>query len=342
MPMNGFERIRAALQGERPDVVPVMLHNFMMAARESGVKMCEFRSNPDALARSFIEAVEKYGYDGILVDIDTATLAGAVGVPVDLPVDAPGRTLGGCIRDLSETANLPPPDVARYPVIQVWLEGVRILKRYFGDEVYLRGNCDQAPYDLACLMRGMDNWMVDIMDPAKTEAAHSLLAYCESATKQFIRLMSETGCHMVSNGDSMAGPSMVSPRVYREFAFPYEKHVVEFAHGLGLPYVLHICGKTDLILDDMAATGSDGLELDYKTTASLAHSKLADTTTFIGNIDPSGVLAQGTPEEVERRTRELMDIFADTPRFILNAGCAIPSTTPPENLRAMIHTARNR
>jgi len=34
--MNGYERITAALRGERPDRVPVMLHNFMMAAREAG------------------------------------------------------------------------------------------------------------------------------------------------------------------------------------------------------------------------------------------------------------------------------------------------------------------
>ncbi len=339
--MNGFERIAAALAGRQPDATPVMLHNFMMAAREAGVTMRQFRSDPDALARSFIQAVETYGYDGILVDIDTATLAGAVGVPVDLPEDSPGRTTGGCLKDLAEAWTLAPPEVGCYPVIQVWLEGVRLLKRYFGDEIYLRGNCDQAPYDLACLMRGMDDWMMDVMDPANAADAHHLLAWCEQACRQFIRLMSETGCHMVSNGDSLAGPDMVSPRLYREFAFGYEKRVVDFAHSLGLPYVLHICGKTNRILNDMAATGADGLELDYKTDARLAHRMLRQRTTFIGNIDPSGVLATGAPRLVEHKTRELLDIFRDTPRFILNAGCAMPATTPPENLRAMIRVARS-
>jgi uroporphyrinogen-III decarboxylase len=40
------------------------------------------------------------------------------------------------------------------------------------------------------------------------------------------------------------------------------------------------------------------------------------------------------------KTRELAAVFAVPPRFILNAGCAIPATTPPENLRAMIRAAR--
>ena len=30
--MTGYERIDAAMRGKRPDRVPIMLHNFMMAA----------------------------------------------------------------------------------------------------------------------------------------------------------------------------------------------------------------------------------------------------------------------------------------------------------------------
>ena len=91
----------------------------------------------------------------------------------------------------------------------------------------------------------------------------------------------------------------------------------------------------------MLETGADGLELDYRTDAALAHQKMKDRAVFIGNIDPSGVLALGSPALVEQKTRELLNVFADTPRFILNAGCAIPPITPPENLRAMISTARS-
>ncbi len=78
--MNGFQRIRAALAGTPPDRVPVMLHNFLMAAREAGFTQRRFRNDPAAIAESFIRAVETYGYDGVLVDIDTVTVAEALGV----------------------------------------------------------------------------------------------------------------------------------------------------------------------------------------------------------------------------------------------------------------------
>ena len=340
--MNGFQRIQAALGGEPPDAVPVMLHNFMMAAFEAGVSMSRFRSDPAQIARCFIQAIEKYEYDGIVVDIDTATLAGAVGVPVAFPEDEPAVCRGQRLRSLEEVRDLEPVDVGRYPGIQVWLEAVRLLKRHFGDEIYLRGNCDQCPFALASAMRGSADCMTDLMDPANHEDARRLLDFSADATIQFIRLMAATGAHMVSNGDSPAGPSVVSPRLYRQFAWPYEKRVVEAAHGLGLPYMLHICGKTEPILNDMVSTGADALELDHKTDVRRAHDIIGGRTVFVGNIDPSGVVALGAPGEVEKKTRELLEVFADTPRFILNAGCAIPSATPPDNIRALIRVARER
>jgi MtaA/CmuA family methyltransferase len=340
MAMNGSERIRAALEGRRPDRVPVMLHNFLMAAREAGFSQRRFREDPDAIALSFIRAVETYGYDGVLVDVDTATVAEALGVKVDLPEDQPARWAGPRIASLAEVKDLPPPDLAGSRRVLVWLEAVRRLKGHFGDEIHVRGNCDQAAFSLASMMRGPEAWMMDLVDAASREAAHALLAYCAEAARSFLRLMAATGADMVSNGDSPAGPDLISPAMYAEFAQPYERKLADEAHALGLPYALHVCGNTTRILEGMIASGADALELDHKTDARAAREALRGRAVFIGNIDPSGVLALGTPALVEARTRELLGIFDGLPGFILNAGCAIPAETPSANLRAMIAAAR--
>jgi uroporphyrinogen decarboxylase len=338
--MNGFQRISAALAGERPDVTPVMLHNFMPAAREAGMSMADYRRDPEIIARCFIRAVEQYGLDGIVVDVDTATLAGALGVPVDYPEDEPALCRGARLHSLEEVRDLEPVDVRRHLPVQIWLEAVTRLCRHFGDEVFIRGNCDQCPFSLASMMRSAQGWLLDLMDAANRELAHGLLRHCAEATTQFVGLMAATGAHMVSNGDSPAGPALISPRLYREFAFPYERLVVASAHDLGLPYALHICGNTDLILEDMVATGADALELDHKTDMHRAAGILKGRATFIGNLDPNGVLALGSPALVAQKTGELLECFKDNPRFILNAGCALPATTPPENVRSMLRAAR--
>lgn len=337
--MNGHDRIAAALNGEKPDKTPVMLHNFMMAAREHGSTMEQYRNNPKIIAWSFIKAVEKYQYDGIVVDIDTASLAGAVGVKVDFPADDPARTHDGSLERLEDVINLKPVKVEDYKYIHIWLEAVSLLKSYFGDEIFIRGNCDTAPFSLAFLMRGAQNWMTDLMI-GNDDEINMLLNYCADATSQFIRLMAKTGCHMVSNGDSPAGPEMISADLYLKYAVPSEKIMVQTAHDEGLPYAIHICGNTDVILEDMLLTGADAFELDYKTDIKKVFRTFGQRMTFIGNIDPSGVLALGSVDDVRRKTLELLSVYKDSNRFILNAGCAIPPITPPENLMMMIKTAR--
>lgn len=337
--MTGYERIKAALAGKKADKTPIMLHNFMMAVNEAGYTMGQYRNNPKVIAECFIRAVEKYQYDGIVVDIDTVTLAGACGVKVDFPETEPARSHIGILSSLAELEQLKPVNVQNYPYATIWCEAVSLLKDYFKNEIYIRGNCDQAPFSLATMIRGVENMMMDLCLEDES-SVFGFLDYCYEATSQFIKMMVEAGADMVSNGDSPAGPSMLSPDMYERFALPYEKRVCDYAHQSGVPYLLHICGNTNAIIDLMISCGTDVLELDYLTDIHQAEEKMRGKTVFAGNIDPAGVLAFGTPALVREKTLELMEIFKDNPRFILNAGCAIPSTTPPENLSAMIHAAR--
>ena len=111
--MNGYQRINAALNGEWPDKRPVMLHNFMMAAKEAGISQKDYREDPEKIAKVHIQAVEKYHYDGVLIDVDTATLAGAVGVPVDFPENDPARAHGVALSTLEEVGDLQAVDLSK-------------------------------------------------------------------------------------------------------------------------------------------------------------------------------------------------------------------------------------
>jgi uroporphyrinogen decarboxylase len=333
--MTHKERIVSALAGKPSDKVPVMLHNFMMAAREYKVSMKQFREDPVVMAEALVRSVEKYEFDGILVDMDTVTLAGALGVPVDFPDNEPARCHLGILSDLKDWRDLPGVNIEDYMYVNNWLEAVRLVKRYVGDDIYVRGNCDQAPFSLAGMVRGSAEWMMDLYT-AEEDDKLGLLEYCTEATSQFIRLMAQTGCDMLSNGDSPAGPDLIPPDLYKKYAFPYEKIIVEESHKAGLPYTLHICGNTELILNDMIETGADALELDYKTDIRKIAEAFKDKITLIGNIDPSGVIALGKAHEVKTKTRELIKIMGNSNRFILNAGCAIPPNTPEANIWAML------
>ena len=337
--MNGFQRIKAALNGKWPDKRPVMLHNFRLAAREASLTMKDYRENPQKAAQAHIDFAEKYDIDGLLIDVDTCTLAGALGVPVDYPEDEPARIFKSLIQSIEEVSHLEKCDISEDERIQNWLEISRTVKKYFGDEKFVRGNCDQAPFSLASMIRGAEDFMVDLLDD--NENVFSLLEYCTQACFQFIDLMAETDVDMVSNGDSPAGPEMISPDMYKKYAFPFEKSLVDRAHENGLPHALHICGNTERILDLMVKTETEALELDCKTAADKIYETCQNRVTLIGTIDPVHVIANGDPGDVEREVWSLLHLFKESPRLILNAGCAIPPDTPSENIKRLVEVAHS-
>jgi len=332
--MNGFERINLALKGEMPDKRPVMLHNFMLAAQELGITMKQYRESPELAAKCHIEFVEKYKVDGILFDVDTALLAGAIGVPVDFPENEPARAHKPLLDRIEDVDSLLPIDISKNNRIQHSLETIKILKKYFGNEVFIRGNCDQAPFSLACSIRTPSAFMMDLM--LNEEESIQLLNFASDVCEQFIILMADAGSHMVSNGDSPAGPSMISPEMYQKFAMSYEKKMMVTAHEMGIPYLLHICGNTDLILDHLSTMNLDGIELDYKTSIEKINNSLGNKTCLFGTIDPSAIIALGSPQMVVEKTEEILNIYLGNPRFVIGAGCAIPNMTPERNIRALM------
>jgi MtaA/CmuA family methyltransferase len=336
--MNGFQRIQSALNGEKPDKTPIMLHNFMLAAREAGITMKQYREDPEKMAHAHIRFVEKYEVDGVMLDIDTALLADAIGVPVAFPEDEPARANSALIQSYDQLKDLEPVDIRKNERIMISLEAAGIMVKYFNGEIFVRGNCDQAPFSVASMVRTPAEWMMDLL--IDEEFCFNLLDYCLSPCLQYLELMSETGVHMLSNGDSPAGPDMLPPDMFVKYAKPYEIRMVRKAHELNLPYCNHICGNTNIILKEMMSTGVDALELDYKTDIQKIYDTFHDKIALFGNIDPSGVIARGTPAGIREKVNELLTVYNDSSRFVLNAGCAIPAETPEENIRMMVKTAR--
>ena len=167
-----------------------------------------------------------------------------------------------------------------------------------------------------------------------------LMEVCYQSHLAVHRALVKAGAHLTSLGDSLAGPDVTSPRMFDRFARPYEERLVKDLADDGIFVVIHICGDTSRILNSLAEYPPCGFELDYKTDAVKAKQTAGKRHFLFGNIDPSGVLAQGTVEQVREATRKLISVWKPGGRFILNAGCAIPPTTPSENIHALIETAK--
>ena len=338
--MNSLQRVKAVLAGQIPDRVPVCLHNFMLAAREAGIPMEEYRTHPRAIARAHLAALEKYGHDCILIDTDTTMLAEAMGATSECAPNEPGRIVAPAIGSLGDVDRLQvvnPETDGRIPAL---LEGVRLIAKQVGNEVAIRGNADQAEFDLACMVRGIEEFLMELASDSENPAIGRLLETCYQSHLAVHRALIRAGAHFTSMGDSLAGPDVVSPTMFDRFARPYEERLVKDLAADGIFTVIHICGDTSRILDFLSRYDFCGFELDYKTDAARAKSTAGARHVLFGNLDPSGVIARGTPAMIREKTCQLISLWKPGGLFVLNVGCAIPGNAPEENIHALIATAR--
>lgn len=337
--LTSRERVNAVLSGKVPDRIPVVPQGFMFSAKTAGYEIGEINRNPAKMAESHRICQEKYGYDGCVVDVDDATLAEACGAKVQFrehdvaSVDEHAPIL----EDLRDIDKLKMPDPLKDGRICEWLETVERLSGAIGDHVFIIGRADQGPFSLLSLLRGTQDFMMDLLTE-EPEVIHHALEWTTEAHIRFAKAQLAAGAHATSMGDAYASPELVSPEMYREFALPYEKKVTEAIRQTGKPYSVHICGNTTKIVEDMGQSGAKILEIDWKTDMGYARSVVPSDVVLMGNINPSDPMCIGEPETVREQVRAIVEKTQGR-GILLSSGCALGANTRPENMRALIEAA---
>jgi uroporphyrinogen-III decarboxylase len=102
---------------------------------------------------------------------------------------------------------------------------------------------------------------------------------------------------------------------------------------MGARVRLHICGNTKRILAGMGRTGADIVDLDYLSPLAMAREAMGPDQVLLGNLEPVGVLRNGTPESVAAAIAVCHREAGA--RYIVSAGCEVCRDTPEANLRAL-------
>ncbi len=338
--MTSLERVQAVLHGQMPDRLPVIPQSFMFSAHTAGYNIGEINRSPAKMAEAHCISQEKYGYDGCIIDVDDATLAEACGAKVkfrerDVAMVDESHP---AIESLEQIDDLKLPDPLKDGRCCEWLETSQRLMERIGDHVFVMGRADQGPFDVLCLLRGPQEFMVDLITEDEDVILHAL-EWATEAHIRFARAQLMTGVHSTSMGDSYAGPNLVSPDVYRKFALPFEKKVVEAVRDLPGAYSIHICGNANKILTEMGQTGADILELDWQVDMAEARRLIPENVVLMGNVNPSDPMYLGTPEQVLAQSKKIIEGTRGK-GLILSSGCALGANTKPENVKALVDAAR--
>jgi len=338
--MNGLERCLTVLNGGVADRVPVVPQTFMFAAETAGIKVGELARSAAKMVEAQVVSQAKYGYDGCVIDFDDASLAEACGAKVIFREDDPAIVdeTDLVVKDLRDVEQLQLPDPWKDGRLPVWLEATQRLKHRIGDHVFIMGRADQGPFSLACLLRGPQQFMMDLLDEESEAGVHSLIDYCRRACAIFAFAQKEAGAHATSIGDAFAGPNLISPDLFRKFALEPEIRLTGEVQAAGIPFSIHICGNTNRIIADMGRTGARILEVDWQLDMAEARHAVPSSTVLMGNLNPSDPMAFGTPVQVEDAVRGIIQATGGRGLF-LSSGCALGRNTKPENMRALMVAA---
>ena len=233
---------------------------------------------------------------------------------------------------------MPIPDPLSSGRLCEWLEATRTLVDAIGDHVFVMGRADQGPFSIACLLRGTTQFMMDLLTEDQ-KLIEDVLEYCRTISAVFAKAQKDAGAHATSIGDAFAGPNLISPDLYRQFALEPEKKLTQEVQDYGIPFSIHICGNTNGIIQDMGMTGARILEIDWMLDIKEARKLVPEDTVLMGNIDPSFPLVIGTSSDVEAAVKNVIEATGGR-RHIISSGCAMGRNTPPENFKAFIAAAR--
>jgi MtaA/CmuA family methyltransferase len=170
--------------------------------------------------------------------------------------------------------------------------------------------------------------MSDLVD--RPDWVLELLEVCAETSVKFAVAQIEAGADIIGLGDAVA--SLISPAMYRKFALPYEQRVFNETTRRGKIGRLHICGNTNKIIAEMAASGAQIIDLDWMVDMEKAAEEFGDHISFCGNFDPVAVMLQGSPADVYSATQECLRKGGN--RSFSAAGCEVPDRTQRENILA--------
>lgn len=330
MAMTPRQRTEAVIALRTPDRVPLFPMPVAWPARLVGATAKQHYIDPEVTVAAQVAAYEQLRWDGVMA---TAGPAGRVHAfrpeAVYQDEDDDPQVRAPVIEDPADLERLQVPDFESDPYTGTELKAIRKLRARLGPDVPIWASVD-SPWQMACNLRGVQQFMLDtVFNP---EFVDELIEFTYRAMAELARQAVAAGGDLYLV-DALASPSMIAPTTYRRWPKVYEGKMAELAHSLGVRQMLHICGNTTGILEDMADTGSDLIDLDSAVSIAVAVERIGKRVCLKGNVDPGNLLRR-TPDEVVEECRVAIEQSGGA-GFMLSTGCQIPRDTPFENVYAM-------
>ncbi len=275
---------------------------------------------------------EKYPQMGIALSLmDLSVEAEAFGAEVKYSEDEVPTMHGALIETEEEAQALVIPPVGAGRTGEC-VEGIRQAARTITDRPVMAGLI--GPYSLAGRLLDMTEIMILCYE--EPDMVQTVLEKVTDFLVEYAKAFKEAGANGILLAEPAAG--LLSPSLIEEFSTPYVRKIIDAVEDENFLVIYHNCGNVEPLLPQMIQVNASAYSFGNAIDIEKALQALPADRLIIGNIDPAGILRNGTVDMVRRETAGLLKRCSKYPNFVIASGCDVPPLTPFENMDAFFDT----
>jgi uroporphyrinogen decarboxylase len=331
-PLTAGQRVSAAFKktfsDQKPELdrIPAYLITGQYNTQLIDVSIREWLLDPKIFAKAQIASYERYQPDILLMMWDLLTDAEAIGNELKFPEDSLCISTKMALADKGNLSSLQIPDPTKDGRLPHYLAAVAETKKALGDAVV--SAVIAGPWTIAIGLRGANELIRDALkDP---DYVHELMQFCTRQSISFAEAIIPLGVGL-GYSEAPASNSLISPKMYRSFVFPYHKQIADHFKAKKVGLGLHICGYAEPILEDMVNTGMTNISIDAPTDIAKAVAATRGKAVLIGNLD-TNLFYSGSKDDMRRAIQHCLENAPADSGYILSSGCEVPAVAPLEKV----------
>jgi len=336
--MSSHSIIVSLLNGKKIKDVPLfsgLISVTEEGLRSEGLQFHETHHDAAKMARAAASSYRVSGFGSATVPLDMYVEAEALGATIDFREDAGQAEYPRVVEFLYESVEIFTAKHAKTAKIEnqgripLVCDAIKLLKEDVGKDIAI-GAWVPGPFTLlSLLVETMELYTTMRRGP---ESVHTALEITTDVLAAVGNAYRQAGADFLTIHEMGGSPGTLGPRFFESLVLP---HLQTLTSALERPVVLSACGRTNGAMHLLAASGADALSVDQANDLATSRQELPDVLLF-GNLDPVGLISQGSPAEITEAVAGVAKSGADA----IWPGCDLYLQTPTENLRALVEASK--
>jgi len=277
--MSSMERVMTALDFKEPDRVPLFLLFSMYGAKELGLGIKKYFSDPDNVVKAQIYMKEKYRNDCYYASTYVAVEVEACGGEVIFSENGPPNAGRPIIKHSQDILSFDPPKVKQTKCLLNTLEIIQKLKNH-SDSVPIIGTV-VSPFSLPVMQMGFDKYLDLMYDDRQLFA--DLMSKNEAFCVEWANAQLAAGATAIVYFDPVSSPSIIPREMYLKTGFEVARRTIPRINGATATHFAS--GNSLPIIDDIVKTGTAAIGVSSMEDIGEIKQKCHGKLSIIGNLN---------------------------------------------------------